>query len=105
MTWRKSYWCGEKNLHVWNQDEWMFGYQVDPHYVNDYLSELQKKVLETEDRSCRNKIRVDGVTEEKGETWEDCENKVLEILRDKLEIEDVIRERDHRVKPYQKKKK
>ena len=43
-------------------------------------------------------------TEEKGETWEDCEKKVLEILRGKLEIEDVTTERDCRVKLYQNKK-
>ena len=58
-----------------------------------------------EDRSRRNNIRVDGVTEEKLETWEDCENKVLEVLRDKLEIEDMTIERAHGVKPYQNKKK
>ena len=58
----------------------MFGYQIDPDYVNDSLSELEEKISEMEDRSCRNNIRVDGVTEEKGVTWEDCENKVLEIL-------------------------
>ena len=46
-----------------------------------------------EDRSCRNNILLDGVTEEKGETWEDCEKKVLEILTDKLEIEDATIER------------
>ena len=58
-----------------------------------------------EDRSRRNNIRVDGVTEEKLETWEDCENKVLEVLRDKLEIEDMTIERARGVKPYQNKKK
>ena len=46
----------------------MFGYQIDPDYVNDSLSELQEKISEMEE------------TEEKGVTWEDCENKVLEIL-------------------------
>ena len=82
----------------------MYDYQIDPDYVNDSLSEMQEKMSEKEDRSCRNNIRVDGVTEEKGETWEDCENKVLEILRDKFEIEDVKIERSYRVKPYQNKK-
>ena len=82
----------------------MFGYQIYPNYVNDSLSELQEKISEMEDRSCRNNIRVDGVTDEKWETWEDCKNKVLKILRDKLEIKDVTRERAHRVKPYQNKK-
>ena len=62
----------------------MYDFQIDPNYVNDSLLELQDKISEMEDRSRRNNIRVDGVTEEKGEAWEDCENKVLEILRDKF---------------------
>ena len=62
----------------------MYDYQIDPNYVNDSLLELQDKISEMEDRSRRNNIREDGVTEEKGEAWEDCENKVLEILRDKF---------------------
>ena len=68
-------------------------YQIDSDYVNDGLSELQDKIYEMEDRSCRNNILLDGVTEEKGETWEYCEKKVLEILTDKLEIEDATIER------------
>ena len=47
----------------------IYDYQIDPDFVNDSLSELQDKISETEDRSRRNNIRVDGVTEEKGETW------------------------------------
>ena len=46
----------------------MYYYQVDPDYVND---ELQEKISEMEDRSRRNNIQVDGVTEENGEMWED----------------------------------
>ena len=82
----------------------MYDYQIDPDYVNDILSELQEKISEMEDRSRRNNIRVHRETEEKGETWEACENKVLEILRDNIEIQDVTIERAHRVKPYQNKK-
>ena len=48
----------------------MYDYQIQPDYVNDSLLELQDKVSNMEDRSRRNNIRVDGVTEEKGETWE-----------------------------------
>ena len=77
----------------------IYDYQIDPNYVNDSLSELQEKISEMEERSCRSNIRLDGMTEEKGETWEDCENKVLLILRDKLEIEYVTIERAHRVTP------
>ena len=71
-------------------------------YVTDSLSESQDKILEMENRSRRNKIRVDGLIEEKGETWEDCENKVFRNVKtDKLKIEDVTIERALRVKPYQ----
>ena len=49
-------------------------------------------------------MRVDGVTEEKGETWKDCDKKVLEILKDKLEIEDMTTERAHRLTQYQNNK-
>ena len=49
----------------------MYDHQIEPHYVNDSLLELQDKISKMEDRSRRNNIRVDGVTEEKGETWED----------------------------------
>ena len=82
----------------------MYDYQIDPDYVSDSLSELQEKISEMEDRSRRNKTQVDGAPEEKRETWEECENKVLKILRDKLEIKDVTVERAHRVRPYQNKK-
>ena len=80
----------------------MYDYQIDPNYVNDSLLELQDKISEMEDRSRRDNISVDGVTEEKGEAWEDCEIKVLEILRDKFEIEDVTIERAHRLKTISK---
>ena len=77
----------------------MYDYQVDLDYANDSLPELQ-------DRSRRNNILVDGVTEKKKrETWEGSGKNILEILRYKLEIEDVKIERSHRVKPYQNKKK
>ena len=71
-------------------------------YVTDSLSESQDKILEMENRSRRNKIRVDGLIEEKGETWEDCENKVFRNVKtDKLKIQDVTIERALKVKPYQ----
>ena len=50
----------------------MYDYQTDPDNVSDSLSELQEKISQMEDGSRRNNMRVDGVTEEKGETWEDC---------------------------------
>ena len=49
----------------------MYDYQIELNYINDSLSELQEKISKMEDRSRRNNMRVDGVTEEKGETLED----------------------------------
>ena len=71
-------------------------YHINPNYVSDGPSGLQDKIIEMKGRSRRGNIQVDGVTEEKRETWEDCEKNVLEILRYKLVIECA-----HRVKPYQ----
>ena len=47
--------------------------QVDPNYVLDKLTEL-------EDRSRRNNLRIDGINEEKRETWEMCETKIRNIF-------------------------
>ena len=70
----------------------IYDYQIDP-------DEVEKKLTDLEDRSRRNNLRIDGVAEENGETWDDCERKVKEIIMDKLELEnDIIIERAHRTK-------
>ena len=79
----------------------MYDYQIGLNYVNNSLSELQGKIPEIEERPPRNSTQVDGVTGEKVETWGYCGKKILEILRDKLEIEDELIECAQRVKPYQ----
>ena len=55
----------------------IYEYQIDPKYVQDKLTEL-------EDRSRRINIRIDGIKETKGETWNDCEEKVLILIEMKL---------------------
>ena len=70
--------------------EEIYDYQIDP-------DEVQKKLTDLEDRSRRNNLRIDGVEEENGESWDDCERKVKEIFMNKLELEnDIIIERAHR---------
>ena len=51
----------------------IYEYQVDPNYVLEKLAEL-------EDRSRRNNLRIDGINEEKRETWEMCETKIRNIF-------------------------
>ena len=48
--------------------------QIDPQYVYNNLVDLK-------DRSRRCDLRIDGVTERKGETWEKCEDEIQYTLR------------------------
>ena len=51
-------------------------YQVDPNYVVHKMAELEGK-------SRRNNLRIDGINEEKGETWEMCKTKIKNIFQEK----------------------
>ena len=53
----------------------------------------------------RNNTRTDGIAEEPGEWWEECERKVQRLLSEKLDINDAVIERAHRVKAYSLQKK
>ena len=78
------------NLEDKVQDIW--DYQIDPDYI-------QHKLIELEDRSRRNNIRIDGIEEEEGETWEISEAKATKVFKEKLRIEkEIIIERAHRTK-------
>ena len=76
------------NLEDKVQDIW--DYQIDPDYI-------QHKLIELEDRSQRNNIRIDGIEEEEGETWNISEAKATKVFKEKLGIEkEIIFERAHR---------
>ena len=90
----------EKNIEKWEENmkdvnvrvQDIYRYQVDPNYVLDKLAEL-------EDRSHKNNLGIDGINEEKGETWDMCEAKMKNIFQEKLEIhDDIIIEHAHRKK-------
>ena len=49
-------------------------------------NEMSEKLIELEDRSRRNNLRIDGLIEKTNENWNDCEKKVQEVLRHKLSI-------------------
>ena len=64
---------------------------LDPNYVMETLIEL-------EDRSRRNNLRIDGISEVSHETWEMCEDSVKDLIKTKLEINDEIEiDRCHRM--------
>ena len=62
-----------------------------------YVQEIRKKVVDLEDRSRRQNLRVDGIKESDNESWEDCQKKVQEMFRTKLNLEETIEiDRAHR---------
>ena len=50
------------------------------------LKQHSEKLIDKEYRSCRNKLRIDGLMENEKETWEETEMKVKNLFRNKLEI-------------------
>ena len=64
---------------------------MDSNFVYDTLIDL-------EDRSRRNNLKIYGISESKHETWGKCEEKVDEVFREKLCLDNIHIERAHRVK-------
>ena len=68
--------------------------------ITDLLDsdKVSSKLIELEDRSRRNNLRIDGIAEDQNESWHECEEKVLEVIKEKLEIQDPIEiDRCHRM--------
>ena len=62
----------------------------------DYVT---NKLIELEDRSRRNNIRIDGIEDDQNETWDSCEEKVQKLFKEKLGLENEVEiERCHRMK-------
>ena len=56
---------------------------LNPNLVSD-------KLIELENRSQRNNLRIDGITEQSNKTWEEGKQKIMEVIKDKLDIENFI---------------
>ena len=61
--------------------------------------EIKNKLVDLDDRSRRNNLRINGIKETKNETWEECEERVNCFLKEKLDIDtsDIWNERTHRI--------
>ena len=55
--------------------------------------------MDLEDKSRRNNLRILGIKEDPRESWEECENKLYDLLEDKLEVDtsNITIERAHHV--------
>ena len=69
----------------------IYDYQVDPEYVTS-------KLIDLEDRSRKNSLTMDGISESRNETLEECEEEIQKIFNEKLGIKNVQIERVHRSK-------
>ena len=80
--------------------------QTDMKYIEDDLLDpeyVMEKLIELEDRSRRNNLRIDGVEETPNETWDICEGKVQDIVVNKLGITAEIEfDRCHRTGKFKK---
>ena len=73
----------------------LWDYQVDL----ERLEFTERKIIELEDRSRTNNRGIDGITEKKNETWDECEQEVQSLIKDKLGIaENIVIERAHQIK-------
>ena len=56
------------------------------------------KLIDLKDRPRRNNLRFEEIKEHENESWEDCENKIYDLLENKLEmdIENAVIEQAHR---------
>ena len=61
--------------------------------------EIENKLVDLEDRSRRNNLRINGKKEGKNETWEECEERVNCFLEEKLDMDasEIWIEHAHRV--------
>ena len=61
--------------------------------------EMRRKLVDLEDRSRRNNLRILGIKEDPRESWEECENKIYDLLEEKLEMDtsNITIEKAHRV--------
>ena len=66
--------------------------------LNERLEVLDKRVDDLEGRSKRNNVIIHGIPRTDNETWQECEETIQDMIKDKLEIAQEIRfDRVHRV--------
>ena len=64
-------------------------------YIED-AENIHNRLVQLEDRSRRNNIRIDGINEHNKESWEECKTRVHSMSKERLDIKDVEIERAHR---------
>ena len=66
-----------KLVDIKHQIEKIYDYQFDLDYA-------EEKLIYLDNRLRRNNLRIDGILETPGETWENCEEKLQQVFHEKL---------------------
>ena len=66
-----------KLVDIKHQIEKIYDYQFDLDYAEEKLIDLGNRLR-------RNNLRIDGILETPGETWENCEEKLQQVFHEKL---------------------
>ncbi|XP_057308067.1 myb-like protein X [Hydractinia symbiolongicarpus] len=71
--------------------------EKDRKKLRELEEEDREKFRQLEDRQRRNNLRISGLQENDGESWDDTEKKVLDLFENKLGVKNVVIERAHRI--------
>ena len=82
---------GEKRMNLENQYSSLYNNSLE-------LENFYNKLVDLEDRSRRNNLRIDGIAEGENESWEQCKEKLQNISKEKLALDNVHIERAYQVK-------
>ena len=74
-----------------NRVDEIYDYQVDPEYVTN-------KLIDLEDRSRRNNLRIDGISESRNEFCQESEEEIQKVFSENLGVKNIQIERAHRSK-------
>ena len=66
------------------------------------IKQIERQVAKQEDYSRRNNIRIDGMVESPQENNEQIENKILKLMKDKFNLDNVSFQSAHRIRNSQK---
>ena len=68
----------KKVVELQEQTNELWDYQVDP----ERLELTERQIVDLEDRSRRNNLRINGISEKENETWDECEQEVQSLIKD-----------------------
>ncbi|XP_057305230.1 uncharacterized protein LOC130642163 [Hydractinia symbiolongicarpus] len=71
--------------------------EEDRKKLRELEEEDRKKFRQLEDRQRRNNLRIHGLQENDGESWDDTKKKVLDQFENKPGVRNVVIERAHRI--------